>query len=194
MDLGDVGPRHLGHAMAAERRNDHALQHAPVALGRARFQPERDVLPVEAVGELLDRDGFPVGIAPGGRILTILGRGDDGDRPAARLLAGEHGAGPEADAARSSTGAVLHDISLAAARQHTQPEAGEFVVPDEMLSLFILCGIDDALGQFRHVLRSRSDAQSASRFDRARPWKHHGSKRANTAARTCENQRAGWVA
>jgi len=66
-------------------------------------------------------------------------------------LTGEHGTGPEADAARPSTGAVLHDISLTAARQHAQPEAGKFVVPDEMLSLFILCGIDDALGQFRHV-------------------------------------------
>ena len=81
MDLGDVSPGYLGHAMAPERRNDHPLQHPPVALGRARFQPKRDVLFIEAVGELLDRDGPPVGIAPGGRILTILGRGDNCDRP-----------------------------------------------------------------------------------------------------------------
>ena len=143
---------------------------------------------VEAIGQLLDRDGSPVGIALGGGILTIPSRCDDSDRPCARLLAGEHGAGPEADAPRSSPGTVLHDISLTAARQHTQPEAGEFVVPDEMLCLFTLGGIDDALGQFRHVLRSGSDAQSASRFDRARVWKHCGSKRAQVAARTCEKQ------
>ena len=134
MDLGDVGARHLGHAMTPERRNDHALQHAPVALGRARLQPEGDVLLVEALGEFLDRDGPPVGIAPGGGILTVLGRGDDGDRPAARLLAGEHGARPKADAARSSTGAVLYNVSLATAGQDAQPEAGQVLVPDEVLA------------------------------------------------------------
>src|SRR5665213_1104427 len=139
MDLGDVSPRHFSHAMARERRNDHALDHPPVALGRARFQPDGDVPYVEAVGELLDRNGPPVGIAPGRRVLAVLGRGDNCDRPGSCLLAGEHGGRTKADAARSTTGAVLDDISLAAARQHAQPEAGEFVVPDKMLGVFNPC-------------------------------------------------------
>jgi hypothetical protein len=138
----DFRKGHLIDAVVAEPRNDKPLQHAPVSLGCARLQSECNVLSVEPVGEFLDRDDAAVSVASGGRVLTIPGPGDDPYRSCARLLAGEHGAGPEADAARSTTGAVLHDISLTAARQHTQPEAGEFVVPDEMLSLFIFCSID----------------------------------------------------
>ena len=84
MDFGHVGPRHFRHAMAPECRNDHALQHASVTLGHARFQPDGDVFFVEAVGELPDRDGAAAGIARGGGILTIPGRGDDADRPCTR--------------------------------------------------------------------------------------------------------------
>ena len=113
----------------------NALQHPPVALGGALLEAEGDVLPFEPLGEFLDRDGLPVGIALGGGILTVLGRGNDGDRPAARLLAGEDGAGPEADAARPSAGAILNNISLTAAGQDTQAEAGEVLVPDEIFAL-----------------------------------------------------------
>ena len=77
MELGDVGARHLGHAVIAEPRNDEPLQHPLVALGGAGLEAEIDVLPLEPLGELLDRDGSPVGIAPGGWIIAILGRGDD---------------------------------------------------------------------------------------------------------------------
>ena len=154
MELGDVGARHLGHAVIAEPRNDEPLQHPPVALGGARLEAEIDVLLLEPLGELLDGDGSPIGIAPGGGIVAVLGRGDDGDRPASRLLAGEHGAGPEADAARPSAGAVLYNVSLATAGQDAQPEAGQVLVPDEVFALSYLGGVDDALGEFRHELRS----------------------------------------
>ena len=49
MDLGHVSPRHFGHAVAPERRNDHTLQHPPVTFGRALFHPDRDMLFLEAV-------------------------------------------------------------------------------------------------------------------------------------------------
>ncbi len=99
--------------------------------GVATDSSDRYVLLVEAVGELLDRAGSPVAIALGGGIVTIPGRGDDPDRSCARLLTGEHGAGPEAHATRTSSSTVLHNVSLASARQHTQPEAGKVVVPDD---------------------------------------------------------------
>jgi hypothetical protein len=79
MDLGDVGPRYLGHPVIAERRDNHTLQHAPVAFGRARLKTERDVLLLETVGELLDGDCLPTGLAPGSRIIAIPGGRDDGD-------------------------------------------------------------------------------------------------------------------
>ena len=91
---------------------------------------DRYVLLVEAVGELLDRAGSPVAIALGGGIVTIPGRGDDPDRSCARLLTGEHGAGPEAHATRSRP-ARYCTMYLFVARQHTQPEAGKVVVPDD---------------------------------------------------------------
>jgi hypothetical protein len=66
MDLCHVSSRHLGDAVAPECRDNHTLQHPPVTLGRALLQPERNVLIVEAVGEFLDCDGPPVGVALGG--------------------------------------------------------------------------------------------------------------------------------
>ena len=72
---------------------------------------------LEPLGELLDCNGPPVGIALGGRVIAVLGGRDDRDRPAARLLAGEYGAGPEANAARSSPGAVLYNVSFATTGQ-----------------------------------------------------------------------------
>lgn len=89
MELGDVGACDLADAVIAEPRNDKPLQHPLVAFSGARLETEIDVLFLEALGEFLDGDGSPVGIAPGRRILTILGRGDDGNCPASRLFAGE---------------------------------------------------------------------------------------------------------
>jgi len=129
-------------------------------LDGARLETEIDVLFLEPFGELLNGDGAPVGIATRRRIFAIFGRGDDGDRPIPRLLAGEHGAWSEADAARSSPGAVLYNVSLAPTGQHAQSEAGQVLIPDEVLVCSHL-GIYDALGEFRHRLRS-VDYRSAS--------------------------------
>lgn len=57
------------------------------------------MLLLEAVREFLDRDGLPISIAFGGGVIAIPGGGDDADRTGARLLAGEHGARSQADAA-----------------------------------------------------------------------------------------------
>ena len=196
MELGDVGACDLVDAVIAEPRNDEPLQHPLVALGGARLEAEIDVLLLEALGELLDGDGPPVGIAPGRRILAILGRGDDGDRPASRLLAGEHGAGSEADAARSSAGAVLYNVSLATAGQDAQPEAGQVLVPDEVLARPDLGGIDDALREFRHVLRS-DDYRSAScrrpRSSQEALWKQEGASRGASLRKPPWSQSAGEV-
>ena len=124
MELGDVGPRHLGHAVVAKPRNDKALQHPFIALGGARLETEIDVLFLESLGELLDGDGTPIGITPGGWIVAVLGRGNDGDRPASSLLAGEHGAWPEADAAGPSPGAVLYNVCLRPLVRTRRPKPG----------------------------------------------------------------------
>ena len=78
------------------------LQHPLVALGGAGLETEIDVLLLEPLGELLDGDGTPIGIAPGRWIIAVLGGRDDRDRPATRLLAGKYAAWSEADASRPS--------------------------------------------------------------------------------------------
>ena len=179
MELGDVGARDLGHAVIAEPRNDKPLQHPLVALGGARLEAEIDVLFLEPLGEFLDGDGPPVGIAPGGGIVTVLGRGDDADRPVSGLLTGEDGARPEADAARSSPSAVLYNVSLATTGQDPQSEAGQVLVPDEVFARSYLGGIDDALGEFRHQ-RSEIHQSASCRTLRSIPealWKQEGASR-----------------
>ena len=111
------------------------------------------MLPLEPLGELLDGDGTPIGITPGRWIIAVLGGRDDRDGAATRLLAGKYAAYSETDASRPSAGAVLYNVSLATAGQDTQPEARQVLVPDEVFSLSYLCGVDDALGEFRHVWR-----------------------------------------
>ena len=150
MELGDVGTRHLGYTVIANPRNDKPLQHPPVAFGGARLETEIDVLSLEPLGEFLDRDSPPIGIAPRRGILAILGRGNNSDCPASCLLAGEHGAGSETDAARSAPSSVLYNVSFTTAGQDAQPEARQVLVPDEVFSLSYLCGVDGALGEFRH--------------------------------------------
>lgn len=58
---------------------------------------------------------FAEGVALGRRVLAILCRGDDGDRPRACLLAGEHGAEAQAHAPGPAAGAVLDDVALSLA-------------------------------------------------------------------------------
>ena len=133
MDPGDVGPGHLGHAVIAERR-DNAVQHPPVALGRARFQTERYVFLIETLRELFNRDGLSARLALDSRIVAVSAGGEDGDRLAARLLTSQDGAWSEADAAGSPASAVLNDVALAATWEDAQPETGKVAVPDEIVA------------------------------------------------------------
>ena len=182
--LRDVGACDLVDAVIAEPGNDETLQHAPVTLGRARLQAEVDVLFLEALGELLDRDGAPVGISRGGGVLTIPGRGDDPDRPCARLLTGEHGTGPEADAPRPAAGSVLNDVSLATARKDAHTKARQVSIPDEVLLCSCFCGLDYALGEFRHGCDPSICFLPCVASDFR---KHPGSKRERVGAHIGEN-------
>jgi hypothetical protein len=109
----------------------------------------------------------------------------------ARLFAGQDGAGAEAHSAGSSPGPVLDYVSLVTAGQDAQGEAGDPVIPDEILGRLNLGGVDHAFGQFRHTRDPPFMLTLFFGFGRARPWTHCGSKRAGVAARAYENQSVG---
>ena len=150
MELGHVGPGDIRDSQAAEGREDKALQVAAVFLGRAGLHPKRDVFPVEAFRQFLDRDSLAPSIPLGGWILTILGCCDDCDGAGASLLAGEDGAGSKAHPARSASGTVLDDVALTAAGQDTEAEPRNVVVPDEIFGRPDIGGVYNAFGKFRH--------------------------------------------
>jgi hypothetical protein len=50
MEFSYIGPGHLSDAVVAKRWKDKALQHALVAFGGARLEPDIDVLLLEALG------------------------------------------------------------------------------------------------------------------------------------------------
>ena len=181
VELCDVGPSDLGDAMSSERGQDRPLDEAAITLRRGFLDPDRDVLLVEALGQFLDRDRFPFGIAFGGGVIAVPRGRNDADGAGARLFAGQDGAGAEAHSAGASSGPVLDDVTLATARQNAETEAGEFVVPDEILGRLNLGGVDHAFGQFRHGPRSALDAHSASRHPLRSPvealWKQEGESR-----------------
>jgi hypothetical protein len=82
---GDIGPGHVRDPVPAQRRQDEAPEVAALLAGGAGLDPMRDVPPVEALGEVPDRDRPAVGVASGGRVLAVPGRGDDGKRVRAYL-------------------------------------------------------------------------------------------------------------
>lgn len=136
---------------------------------------------LEPLGELLDGDGTPIGITPSGWIIAVLGGRDDRDGAATRLLAGKYAAWSETDASRPSAGAVLYNVSFATAGQDAQPEARQIFIPNEILARSYLRGINDALGEFRHELRSQSMVDLLP-GNRPRPrleaqWKQGGASR-----------------
>ena len=194
MELGHVGPGDIRDSQAAEGREDEALQIAAVFFRRAGLHPERDVFPVEAFRQFLDRDGLAPGIPFGGRVLAILGCGDDGNGPGASLLAGEDCAGSKAHPARSASGAVLDDVALAAAGQNPEPEARNVVIPDEIFGRPDIGGVYNAFGKFRHGRLAFKMITLLPDIASGHPWKHYGSKRANTVARAFENQCASHFA
>ena len=114
----------VGEPVAGQGADDHPgvplqlrdlLQHVD-----CRLAEMDDLGPGLGGGQVLDRYGLPVGIALGGGVAPVPGRGDDAHGSGARLLAGEHGARAQADAARPSTGAVLDDVSLVPAWQEAE--------------------------------------------------------------------------
>lgn len=150
MELGHVRPRDARDRELAERGQDEAPQVSAILLGRAGLHADRNVLPVEPLRQLLHRDRLAPSVAFAGRILAIARGSDDGDGAVAGLLAGEDRARPEADPPGSPSGAILDHVALAPARQHTQPEAGDLAVPDEVFGVVGFCGVDEAFGNLGH--------------------------------------------
>src|SRR5690606_26111988 len=166
----------------SERGQDEAFEVPAILLGRARLDADRDVFPVEPLGQLLYRDRLAPRVPLGCGVRAIARGGDDRDGAVARLLAGQDRAGPEADPPGSTSGAILDHVALAPARQHAQPEAGDLAVPDEVFGGAGFCGVDEAFGDPGHgalrwffcrstVLKCERQSTNTLKSRRKRKWR-----------------------
>src|SRR5262245_13071934 len=103
------------------------------------------------------------------------------------LLASEHATWSEIEAPRAAACAVLHHVTFSAAREYAEPEAGQVLIPNEIVPVPNLGGINKALRQLAHLNKDSSTASCSAIAPRSR--KHTGSKRARVAANVRENQR-----
>jgi hypothetical protein len=171
----------------AERWKDKAFQHAPVAFRGARLKSDIDMLLLEALGEFGDGDGLPLCVALSGGIISVLSGCDNCDGAVSRLLASEHATWSEIETPRAAACAVLHHVTFSAAREYAEPEAGQVLIPNEIVPVPNLGGFNKALRQLGHF-----DKDSRNRFlftIAPRSRKHTRSKRARVAANVRENQR-----
>jgi hypothetical protein len=98
MEARNVGAGHGGHAQPTDRRHDEAAELAPIFLRRARLQADGDVLPIEPLSQLRDRDLGPSLARVPRRVLALLDCGEQAERYPARLLGGQHAMQAEAHA------------------------------------------------------------------------------------------------
>ena len=187
MEFGYIRTGHLVDAVMAERWKDKAFQHAPVAFRGARLKSDIDVLLLEALGELGDGDGLPLCVALSGGIISVLSGCDNCDGAVSRLLASEHATWSEIEAPRAAACAVLHHVTFSTAREYAEPEAGQVLIPNEIVPVPNLGGINKALRQLAHLNKDSSTASCSAIAPKSR--KHTGSKRARVAANVRENQR-----
>jgi hypothetical protein len=117
VELRHVRPGGARDRQLPERGQDEAFEVPAILLGCAGLHADRDVFPVEPLGQLLHRDRLAPRVPLGGGVRAVARGGDDGDGAVARLLAGQHRAGPEADPPGPASGAVLDHVALAPARQ-----------------------------------------------------------------------------
>jgi hypothetical protein len=150
VELRHVRPGDVGNRQLPKRGQDEAFEVPAILLGRARLHADGDVFLVEPLGQLLHRDRFASRVPLGGGVIAVARGGDDGDGAAARLLAGEDRAWPEANAPGPASGAILDDVTFAPARQHAQPEARNLAVPDEIFGGARFDSIDATLGDLGH--------------------------------------------
>lgn len=116
------------------------------------------------VGQLAKAGGLPALLALGGGVGSSADREEVllGEVP--RRLRRELPVLAEAETPRPPVGVpVLDEVVSTPTRPDAQPEAAQLLVPDEQLFLFRLGGVDEALGELWHAVRS------------GRMWKQYGS-------------------
>jgi hypothetical protein len=164
VEAGDVRLGHVGHLQPADRWKDEATE-VPAILPRgARLEADRDVLLVEALGKLGNRERVAALLSITGRILAVLDRGEQAERFGPRLLGGEHAMLAQAHAAVARTDPVLNDVVALPAGQDADGEAAQLVVTDNVVLLANLGDLDEPLGDLGHgdsaptvpLLRGRS--------------------------------------
>jgi hypothetical protein len=72
VEARDVGLGYVGHLQPADRRQDEAAEVAAILSGGAWLEADSDMLFVEAVGELRDRERHSTLLSLACRILAVL--------------------------------------------------------------------------------------------------------------------------
>ena len=154
MEAGDVGLAHVGNLQPADRRQDEAAEVAAVLPRGARFEADRDVLFVEALGKLGDSERPATLLLVARRILSVLDRSEQVESCTPRRFGGQHAMLADAHAAIPRAGPVLDQVVPLPAGQHTDGETAQLVVADDVVLLatsaastsrFVILGMATAL-------------------------------------------------
>jgi hypothetical protein len=124
-------------------------------------QVHRDMLSIEPRGQVLHRYRVAAGVALGQRIDTLAQRGEVTEGHCARLLRGHHVDVAQHHPARPAASAIQQNEALAAGRHHSHAEAGDVVVPGDVVDVSWRQRLDAAFGELSHA--AVPDRQSATR-------------------------------
>ena len=161
VEAGDFLAADLGDRPVAEEGEDELLEAPPVLLLRRGLEVHGDVLGIEPGGEILHRHRVAAGIALGQRIDALAQGGEVLDRHRARLLRRHDVDVAQHHPPRPAAGAILQNEALAAGRHHPDAEAGDVVVPGDVVDFSRRQRLDRAFGELAHA--AVPDRQSATR-------------------------------
>jgi hypothetical protein len=189
MEAGDVGSAHVSNLQPADRRQDEAAEVAAVFLRGARFQADRDVLYVEALGKLGDGERLATLLSVARRILPVLDCGQQVESCTPRRFGGQNAMLAYAHPAIPSANPVLDQVVPLPAGQHADGETTQLVVADDVVLLANLSGLDEALRDFGHGGGAPGYPAFVPPAGPApMPWNHRGITRAGFGARFSERQ------
>ena len=142
-----------------------------VLVGSAGLAVVRHVVLEEPPAELFHGRRLAARIPDGRRVAAALGLRDRRHGPPPRRLGRHRAVTPQGDAPHSAIGAELRDIVLAPRASDADPEAGQVVIPVELLRAVALKLVDGALGDLevgRHGVLPENSGGSIPH------WESHG--------------------
>ena len=150
VEFGDVGPRHIGCSELANGGQYMPAQVISIRARRSRLEAHRDVLLVEALGEVGDGGYMAAALSVSCRVFAIPDARQNVDCARSGLLGRSDTVVTEAHAPTMVGEAVQNHISFRPARLHANAESGNLTVVDGIGFVSMLGGINEAFGDLGH--------------------------------------------